>query len=212
MSRSISYYETPPTQKDFILKDLNDNIQKEYLLSLAQKINSLPLSDDDKARVAISLVQQIPYDYQGFESGELTGKYPYEVLYTLSGVCGEKTELLLFLLRELDYGTAYFSFDLENHAVVGIKCDVQYDYRDTGYCFVEASGPTIPTFKSGKYVGVGYIESIPEVIPISDGKTFDASEEFEDALYYEKLMQMGPTLPAREYNIWLKLTKKYGLE
>lgn len=215
LPRSISYssYEDPPSRKDFIMRNLNNDKQEYYLLELVAKIEALNLSRDDKARVAISLVQNIPYDVVGVESNTLTGKYPYEVIYTKRGVCGEKSELLAFILKELGFGVANFIFDAENHASLGIKCSDQYDYRDTGYCFVESTAPTIITYKSGRYVSVGYLNSMPEVVVISDGYTFESvEEEYLDGLMYEKIMQMGSVLSSSNYNKWEKLMDKYGLE
>ncbi|MFH1771146.1 MAG: hypothetical protein ABH828_06355 [archaeon] len=214
LPRTITYYEYEPvpTKKDFIERELNNQIQEPYIVELANKIKQLNLDEDDKARVAISLVQHIPYDQIAFKTNNLTGKYPYEVLYTNTGVCGEKSVLLVFLLKELGYDTAYLAFEEENHAVTGIKCPEQYDYRDTGYCFIETTQPTIPTYKAAEYANVGYIQSIPDVIVLSEGKSFDSiDEEYEDGLNYENINQMGTVLPAKYYNKWLELREKYGL-
>ena len=60
----------------------------------------LSKSKDEQLRIAVSLVQNIPYDWDNYYTGEL-GKYPYEVLYQNKGVCGEKSQLIIFLLREV---------------------------------------------------------------------------------------------------------------
>ena len=107
--------------------------------------------NDDQARIAISLVQQIPYDWQTFG---LENRYPYEVIYDNTGVCEEKSRLLAFLLRDLGFDVVLFSFESENHMAVGIMCPVQYSYKNTGYCFVETTEPTMITYSQGEYVGV----------------------------------------------------------
>ncbi|MFH1589853.1 MAG: hypothetical protein ABIB43_04770 [archaeon] len=214
LPRTISYYEYEPvpTKKDFLERELNNKIQEPYLVELSTKIKALDLSNDDKARVAISLVQNIPYDQNAFKTNNVTGKYPYQVLYTNTGVCGEKSTLLIFLLKELGYETAYIAFDPENHAVAGIKCADQYDYRDTGYCFIETTRPTIPTYKAAEYTNVGYIMSIPIVVKLSEGIAFETiGEEHLDALNYEKINKMGPILEPSYYAKWLALVEKYGL-
>jgi len=77
----------------------------------------------------------------------------------------------------MGYGTALLIFKYENHEAVGIKCPINYSYKKTGYCFIESTSPTIPTYAKAKYVGVGELDSIPEIIKISDGKSFDGIAE-----------------------------------
>ena len=113
LPREMTYYTTPPTTKDFIMQKVENEHQREFLLPLVDTIRDFTSDTDDQARVAISIVQNIDYDYAGFEYGYLYGKYPYEVIYTESGVCGEKSDFLTFLLMELGFSVAVFEF--ENH-------------------------------------------------------------------------------------------------
>jgi len=169
LSRYISYYDNPPTTKDFIMKKLDDVEQKRMLDPFVEEIKKITSIRDDQARIAIRLVQSIPYDYASFTTNNVTGKYPYEVLYTNTGVCSEKAYLLVYLLRGLGYSTAVLEFKTENHDAVGIKCPSEYNYKNTGYCFVEATQLTAIGDSYGNYVGVGQLTSTPEVIVISDG-------------------------------------------
>lgn len=205
------------TDKDFIMRDLNNEYQKEFLKPFVNYIENLSLSRDDKARIVISLVQNIPYDYEGLEEGNITGKYPYEVMYTMSGVCSEKSKLLVYLLRELGYGTAIFRFGPENHDAVGIKCPVEYSYKNTGYCFIESTAPTIITDSQREYRNVGKLYSDPEVIVISDGYSFESVNiEYNDMIKYielEKFLEENEKYKNFEkYELWLDLRRKYGLE
>ena len=102
LPRSITYsqYENPPTSKDFALRDLDNEKQKEFLDEFVNRIEKETDSEDDRVRIAISLVQNIPYDTEGVKLGNLHEKYPYEVLYTNAGVCSEKSELLAYILRK----------------------------------------------------------------------------------------------------------------
>lgn len=213
--REISYEEgqSPPTDLEFIMKDLNNEEQKPLIDPLIWKIQNITSNKDDQARIAISLVQNINYDWEGFKTGNINGKYPYEVLYTGSGVCSEKSELLAYMLRKLDYGVALLRFNVgAGHDAVGIKCPQPYSYRNSGYCFVESTVPTIITDSSGDYVGLGKLTSVPKILKISDGSSFDSvSEEFNDAVAWNSISNMGKALDEYNYNRWLSLANKYGI-
>ncbi len=168
---SILYYFTPPTTKDFIMRDLDNNIQKEYLLSLVNQIKEKSSNSNEQARIAIRMVQGIPYDYDGLY-GIPEGRLPYEVLYDMEGVCGEKSLLLAFLLRELGYGVAIFEFERESHRAVGIKCD-NGNYV-SNYCFIESTDYYPIGQIPFEYVGgVNIRDATPEIIIISDGNKYE---------------------------------------
>lgn len=171
LDRSISYYTIPPTDKDFIMKALNNDEQKKLLYPLVEEIIQLSSDPEQQAKIAIRMVQSIPYDWDAFTSGDITGKYPYEVLYTNSGVCSEKAQLMVYLLRELGFDVAILRFDIENHDAVGIKCPETYEYENTGYCFVEPTQPTTIGDSYGNYVGVGQLKSSPNVMQIASGNS-----------------------------------------
>ena len=215
LPRSMSYSsgQAPPTSKDFVMRNLNNEKQKEFLDPLVKGIKDATSNKDDQARIAISVVQNIPYDYIGLDTGNINGKYPYEVLYTESGVCSEKAGLLAYLLRELGYGVVIFRFSVENHDAVGIKCPSQYSYRNSEYCFIESTTPDIITYSDGTYVGAGKLTSTPEIITISDGYSFDSvSEEYEDAQEYKNILNMGRVLSQDYYNRWVSIVNKYGIK
>jgi len=207
---SISYYSVPPTTKDFIMRDLDNKLQKEFLLQLVNKIQESSSNTDEQARIAIKIVQEIPYDYGGLY-GIPEGRLPYEVLYDMKGVCGEKSELLAFLLRELNFGVAIFEFDVEGHRAVGIKCP-SCDYKSSGYCFIESTTSTIPTDSEGEYFGAGKLGSPSEIIYITEGNSLDLSKECADAQEWNNLLSKGEYLSEYDYNRWLKLVKEYGIE
>ena len=215
LPRSISYFqdENPPTSKDFIMRYLDNEKQKSFIEPLVNVIKETTSNQDDQARIAISIVQNIPYDYVGLDTGSISGKYPYEVLYTNTGVCSEKAGLLAYLLRDLGYGAAIFRFNVENHDAVGIKCPSQYSYINSGYCFIESTTPDIITYSDGNYVRAGKLTSTPEIIKISDGDSFDSvSEEYQDAQEYKQIIGMGTVLTTQYYNLWLGLVNKYGMK
>lgn len=214
LPRSITYTGSPPSDAAFIRKNIDNSLQKEFIIPLVDKIKSITTNRDKQAKIAISIIQQIPYDMEGFTSGDLTGRYAYEVLYDQKGVCGEKSELLTLILKELGFGVALFSYELESHQALGIKCPAEYDYLDSGYCFVETANPTIITDIPTTYVGVGELKSTPEIIVIkSEGYTLEnVQEEYSNAKLFERISDMGPVLDIHDYNTWRDLVNKYGIE
>lgn len=155
-----------PSRQDFKIRDVNEKIQREALMPLVVEIQNFESNKKRQAEIAISLVQEIPYGTSNltedfFGSVVNHSRYPYEVLYDNEGICGERSELLAFLLKELGYGVVIFYYGDENHEAVGIRCGFFGDYEDTGYCYVE----TTTSFNVE-----GFLDA--EVIPIADGKKF----------------------------------------
>jgi len=213
------YYCDPvcPSDRELELRYIDEEQQKENLIDIAEIIRSLASEKDDQARIAISLVQNIPYDWAGYGLDDLNNRYPYEVLYDNRGVCAEKSRLLAFFLRELGYGVALFNFEGEMHMAVGIKCPYQYDYEDSGYCFIESTVPSIITDSTGDYIEVGKLTSAPDIIRISDGVSFDSvDEEYEDLTLWIYLNVMaessGGLLSPSNYRKWERLVEKYGIQ
>jgi len=192
---------------------IDEPVQREYMLPLVEAIRNQTNNTDDQARIAISLVQNIPYDSEGVRTGKLGDSYPYEVLYENIGACEEKSRLLVFLLRELGYGSALFTFTEERHMAVGIKC-TRGQYRGE-YCFVETTMPTIITDSWGDYQYIGQLTSTPLFTRFNDdGRVFDSSEEDNDTRSW-RLLQPTEYFPmyigSDKYYEWYALRDKYGL-
>jgi 2'-5' RNA ligase/predicted nucleic acid binding AN1-type Zn finger protein len=216
---SRSYYCDPtcPSYREMELKFLDQNEQNKFLKNLVEIIKSKTSNSDEQTRIAVSLVQKIPYDWEGFTTNDLNDRYPYEVLYDKVGVCAEKSRLLAFILRELGFGVVLFNYETESHMAVGIKCPLQYSYENSGYCFIEASAPSIITDAEGDYIGVGKLSSTPDMISISDGKSFDSvSEEYNDVQEWNRINKLsessGGYLDSYNYYKWQTLVNKYGIE
>jgi hypothetical protein len=212
LPRSMPYGSTT---RDFILEQINEVEQQDFLVPLVRTIKKITENKDDQARISISIVQNIPYDWVGVNTSTLNNKYPYEVLYTQKGVCGEKSNLLMFLLKEIGVGVVSFEFEHENHRAVGIKCSLEYSYNGTGFCFVETASPTIITDSDENYVGVGKLTSC-SVITISTGLSFESiSVEYKDAQEYIRLNKLseasGGKLSQEDYNKWCEIVTKYGI-
>lgn len=220
--RSISYEEGEISSRaDFKLKSINEDSQREFLLPLVIAIQNEAYTKEDQARIAINLVQNIP-----FGNSDATIKfggtsinyfrYPYQVLYENEGVCGEKVELLAFLLRELGYGISFFYFQEENHEALGIKCPIRESVANSGYCFIETTGPSIMTEEEITYTGFGKVDSIPQIFLLSDGFSLPKGmDEFKDA---DRMNRIKKSLAKRDgrldfykYLMNQRLKKKYGL-
>ncbi len=189
----------PPRRDDFKFDKINDPIQRDFLIPLVVRIQNLaPNSKDDQARIAISLVQNIPYNESDFVKVPRTNfkvrlaRYPYQVIGELAGSCEGKSELLAFLLREMGFGVSLFYYQPENHEAVGIKCPIKESYLGTGYCFVETTMPSPISYSEGKYLGlagVGKLSSDPEIVLISEGISLGEDlEEYKDAKTLGKLV------------------------
>ncbi len=214
--RSIYYSDGEiPSRADFKLKNMNEEEQRELLLPLLIKIQEITENKNDQARIAISLIQNIDYGSSNkiglFMGKEINhSRYNYEVLYDEQGICGEKTTLLAFLLREMGYKLSLFYYAQENHEVLGIGCPISKSFNRTGYCFVETTGPAILSDDSIEYVGGITLNSEPGVMPLSEGNSLGRNlYEYYDAKIMKRLRKgkfvLFPNLKLE------KLQTKYGL-
>ena len=207
--------ENSPSRTDFKLRNINEEKQRQLLLPLVVKIQNSAKSKEDQMRIAVSLVQNIHFGESekkvNFFGQEVNySRYPYEVLYDMNGVCGEKSELLAFLLKEIGYSTAIFYFHDENHEAVGIKCPVEKSYKESGYCFVETSGPAIINDGGLEYVGGVRLMSFPEIMIISEGDSLNKNlYEYDDAEKMNKIRERGVNV--LNVNAFDYLKRKYGL-
>lgn len=204
---------TLPACYNFLIYDRAD--QKEALAPLVNWLNKKIKKQGDRVRVAASLVQNIPYDYNkstGTEvipSGRKHGsRYPYETLYENAGICGEKSSLIVFLLKQLGYGTATMTFLAPLHEVAGVKCAPEYDFRDTGYCIIQPNYRKMITWEGSQKDKDPY-----QIMVLSDGKTFKAKSDYKDARAYWKIINSinAGTYTAKQAKAYRKLIKKYGL-
>lgn len=223
MERTIIYAKGEiPRRSDFKLNKIDDDIQREALIGLVVKIQNIaPNSLVDQARIATSLVQNIEYKESefgtigNFKSTKLRlARYPYQVIERGVGSCEGKSELLVFLLREIGYGTAIFYYNTENHETVGIKCPVERSLLNTGYCFIETTVPAPMTYSTGNYKIGDSVEGklgVPNVVILSKGISLpDNMIEYEDVEKIEKLLEDRSTniLERSQLN---SIYKKYGM-
>ncbi len=204
-------------RSDFKLNRINNKLQRQAILPLVIRIqNMAPNNKEDQARIAISLIQNIPYNesenYLTVGKTKLAlSRFPYQVLFDQSASCEGKSELLILILKELGYGVSLFYYNMENHEAVGIKCPLEYSLDGSGYCFVETTSPSIITDDSGEYFGAGKLFSSPEVIILSDGISLSENiYEYGDAKFYSRLRYKGEI---NFFNVkrWNEIKEKYGL-
>ncbi|HUW43927.1 MAG TPA: hypothetical protein VMV95_03140 [Bacillota bacterium] len=214
--RSIYYSgNETPSRADFKLKNMNEKEQRELLIPLVVKIQEITEDKKDQVRIAISMVQNIDYGFSNktdsFIGKEINySRYNYEVLYDGQGICGEKTTLLAFLLREMGYKASLFYYAEENHEALGIGCPFSKSFGRTGYCFVETTGPAILSDESIEYVGGITLDSEPEIMILSEGGSLGISlYEYKDARIIRRLRQ-GKFVLSRDLKL-KELQTKYGL-
>lgn len=226
LPRSITYGEEEvPERIDFKLMKIDNELQRSLLIPLVVEIQNLaPNSKEDQARIAISLVQNIPYlepeEVSVLFEGNLlrVSRFPYQVLYDFAGSCEGKSELLIFLLRELGYGSSIFYYSEENHEAVGIKCPLENSLEGSGYCFVETTMPSPISYSEGRYLGLlgsNKLTSSPEIIFINEGNGFGENlEEYRDSLILTKIVNRidgNGKINYVEKCKFDRLREKYGL-
>ncbi|WP_298668479.1 AN1-type zinc finger protein [uncultured Methanofollis sp.] len=195
---------------EVVLELVENSYQDEYMAPLLMQIQKTSNSPDAQARIAVSLVQHIPYSWSRYAGTQSDWYYPYETLHNNQGVCSDKSLLLGYLLNRLGYDVVLFDFS--DHMAVGVKCDAQYDFQNSGYAFIETTSPTILTYIPEDYVGGFTITSDVEIIHLRGGtRSVDASGEYRDAQEMKRLESMGPVLDEYNYARWQALSQKYDL-
>ena len=225
LPKTINYSsDGVPRLDDFKLMKINNPVQDEALLPLLVQIENLaPNSEMDQARIAISLVQNIPYGLPGSVSifgGKYNlsvSKYPYQVLFTNNGSCEGKSELLVYLLEKMGYSTSLFYYQKEDHEAVGVKCPVEYSLNGTGYCFIETTVSAPISFSSGSYLGPGGGSTLsdPELVLISRGMSLPSNlQDYTDSIKLTKIIERNKvTGRINLFQKWVleKIDKKYNL-
>jgi len=160
-----------PSREKYVQIVVSEPQSQIQLKKITNDFNKLIFSEEDKVRALVSLVQYIDYNVNKINSNEL---YPYKVLFDNEGTTNEKVMLLLFLLKNMGYRTAYIYFPDLNHSAVGVGCDAKYDFRDSGYCYIETTSPLIITDTN---IGIPISTSIFNAYLISTGIDFNAFDD-----------------------------------
>ena len=209
-SKESHTYRYDP-EKEVIMELLENDYQNEYLQPLIETIRKESNNPDDQAKIAVSLVQHIPYNWNTYYGTSMDWYYPYETLYNNKGVCADKSLLLAYLLNELGYDTVLFEFS--GHMAVGVKCSPEYDFYDTGYAFIETTQPMIITDIPDTYYGGFSVSSNPHIIHLNGGKkVLSVSKEYRDATSMKQLEAMGQVLDQSHYAEWMRISNNYDLQ
>ena len=198
-SKPTSYYHD--FVSEMLLPRMNDPEQKNAMLPLLNEIKNKAPDSKKQAMVAIGMVQHMPYGVGG------EWEYPYTAVHLERGVCGDKSLLTAYLLKELGYDVVIFDWT-GYHMALGIKSNVP-GFRNTGYAYVETTRPTIPTYYP--FADDTSMNGNPDIIHLtSGGNSIDFTEEYRDAdLYTNLILQKEPD--QTRYNQFMALTEKYDI-
>ena len=128
-----------------IIEFLENEVQNEFMRPFIEMIRKRSITSDDQAKIAISLVQRIPYNGNRYTRTATDWYYPYETLHTNKGSTADKSVLLAYILNELGFETVLFEFP--GHMAVGVKSSSRYSFYDTGYTYIETTPPAIMTYE-----------------------------------------------------------------
>jgi len=207
-NKSHSYHYDPET--GVFIELLENEVQNENMQPFIDMIRKQSTTSDDQARIAISLVQHIPYNGNRYNRTTTDWYYPYETLHTARGSAADKSILLAYILNELGYETVLFDFS--NHMAVGVKSSSKYAFYDTGYAYIETTRPTIITYEPDTSYGGLRISSDSRIIHLSGGRrAMDVSAEYSDAMRMKQLEEMGGSLNQSYRAELVKISDKYDL-
>jgi len=208
-NKSHSYHYDPDTG---VIAELLDNEdQNENMRPFIDMIRKRSTTSDDQAKIAINLVQRIPYNGNRYNRTATDWYYPYETVHNNKGSAADKSVLLAYILNELGYETVLFEFS--NHMAVGVKSSSKYAFYDTGYAFIETTRPTIITYVPETSYGGFRISLNPRIIHLSGGRrVLDVSAEYGDARRMQQLEEMGGSLNQSYRAELAKISDKYDLD
>jgi hypothetical protein len=207
-TRSHSYHYDP--DNGVIMDLLENEVQNEYMRPFIEMVRKRSITNDDQAKIAISLVQHIPDNGKGYTRTETDWYYPYETLHNNEGSAADKSVLLAYILNELGYDTVLFEFP--GHMAVGVKSSPKYSFYDTGYAFIETTRPTIITYEPDSTQGGFSLSQNPRIIHLVGGKKgLDVSTEYGDARRMRQLEDLGGSLNQSYRAELSKISDKYDL-
>jgi len=199
--------------EEIILELLRNRYQDDYLDPFIRKIEGLSSSRNEQAKIAISLVQHIPYNWAALSSVSSDFFYPYETLHRNRGVCCDKSILLAYLLDRLGFDVVLFEWP-GSHMALGVRCHERYDFYNTGYAFIEATRPTIITYVPDEYIDGFRISTPPHIVHVNDGGAWlGVSHEYTDAQELKRIEAIGSREVDRyNYTRWLTISIRYDLQ
>ncbi|PKM91428.1 hypothetical protein CVU82_02425 [Candidatus Falkowbacteria bacterium HGW-Falkowbacteria-1] len=116
-------------------RDGDDSIDK-LLTDLNNLSNKEGYNEDEFLEFVMAFVQYMPYDFsKGINDPQ---NFPYETLYTNTGVCSDFSFLAVLILRKMSYGAAVFDYPDIKHSAAAVLCSEKSSYG-SGYCFIETT-------------------------------------------------------------------------
>ncbi len=149
-----------------------DPAQQATVDDLADQLRAIRdragLDGDQYLELIAKYVQSIPYDTASYKSGKGRQRFVVETLVEGTGMCGDKSVLLATLLAHEGYSAALLDFTPEKHMAVGVRGPGSA-YGNTGWLFLETTGPCYVTDIPDTYLGGIKLESEPKIITIGSG-------------------------------------------
>ena len=224
LPNTITYYgKEVPRLDDLELKRIENPIQTQALMPLLISIQNIaPNSTIDQLKIAISLVQNIPYGRTtlapvlGGKYQVSLARYPYQVLYYDNASCEGKSELLAFLSKKIGYKTALFYYPKQNHESVGIGCPLEYSLNSSGYCFIETTAPAPISYSNGNYIGaINLPLNNPKIILLGKGMNLPQNlTDYSDSKTLSRILKRNKMTGRSNYfqrKTLKKISKRYNL-
>jgi hypothetical protein len=170
-SKDLKYqYCYKYNNNEYYKRYLMDPLNNAILDKISEDFNSLKkygFIDNEIFEIATKFVQEIPYNY----NWEKRNVYPYEVFYTMRGVCLDKVVILAQILKNLGYetyiasGIVDYTGSTTLHAVLAVPCsDSDYIYDNKKMCFIETTHPYL--------IGEKEINNKLDFLNLSKGKPY----------------------------------------
>lgn len=153
---------------------VQDPVQAAVIDSVCARLRTIAdkrgLDSDRYVELIAKYVQTMPYDFDKLAVPTANARFPVETLVERTGVCSDKSMLMVALLAHEGYDVALLAFEAENHMTAGIK-GPGTQYRNSGYLLIESTQPAYIAEIPEQFVSGIRLQSEAHVIPIGTGKT-----------------------------------------
>jgi len=99
-------------------------------------------TDDEYLELTTNFVQSLPCDSESGLHPDNPPRFPVQTFVDGTGNCDDKSLLLAGLLSREGYDIVLFLFIPEHHMAIGVR-NSSFAFRDTGYMFIETTGPIL---------------------------------------------------------------------
>jgi hypothetical protein len=170
---------------DLISRQADSDFIERLGADLDDTADALGLDDDGRLELMVTAVQAIPY-------GEIDRqiRLPVEVVAYRSGVCTEKTVLLGALMLRDGWDTCVWVFDSQRHVAIGVGGDAA-TFRDSGYVFIETTGPAYVGQAAAGYRSCGPIADPPQTIHVGGDRAYGSGDQIAYILGILEIAERG---------------------